>query len=242
MAPYMSGDTYRSENVIFTDLRFPEKAEGNKNNPLFAKAYFKVADVDEYASVKEAIKQVDINWERYDLIDNHGNLDTMSSNFHDLQSISNVLIWIIAGASFVILCLIFVFWMNSRVQEAGILLALGMSKIRILRQMLLETLMISLLALVLSYTAAPVLSSFMADYLVEQQIEQAKQQDMADEGKVAKPYEEAEQKVVDVQADITWEIILLDAVGVTLLIAISITTAGIIILRKHPRDILSQMS
>ena len=24
MAPYMSGDTYRSENVIFTDLRFPE--------------------------------------------------------------------------------------------------------------------------------------------------------------------------------------------------------------------------
>ena len=56
--------------------------------------------------------------------------------------------------------------------------------------------MISLLALVLSYTAAPVLSSFMADYLVEQQIEQAKQQDMADEGKVAKPYEEAEQKAV----------------------------------------------
>lgn len=102
--------------------------------------------------------------------------------------------------------------------------------------------MISLLALVLSYTAAPVLSSFMADHLVEQQIEQAKQQDMADEGKVAKPYEEAEQKVVDVQADITWEIILLDAVGVTLLIAISITTAGIIILRNHPRDILSQMS
>lgn len=185
---------------------------------------------------------MDINWERYDLIDNHGNLDTMSSNFHDLQSISNVLIWIIAGASFVILCLIFVFWMNSRVQEAGILLALGTSKIRILRQMLLEALMISLLALVLSYTAAPVLSSFMADHLVEQQIEQAKQQDMADEGKVAKPYEEAEQKVVDVQADITWEIILLDAVGVTLLIAISITTAGIIILRNHPRDILSQMS
>ena len=238
----ITGDTYRSENTIFTDLRFPEKAEGNKNNPLFAKAYFKVADVDEYASVKKAIKQVDINWERYDLIDNHGNLDTMSSNFHDLQSISNVLIWIIAGASFVILCLIFVFWMKSRVQEAGILLALGTSQIRILRQMLLEALMISLLALVLSYTAAPVLSSFMADYLVEQQIEQAKQQDMADEGKVAKPYEEAEQKVVDVQADITWEIILLDAVGVTLLIAISITTAGIIILRKHPRDILSQMS
>ena len=28
MTPYMSGDTYRSENVIFTDLNFPEKADG----------------------------------------------------------------------------------------------------------------------------------------------------------------------------------------------------------------------
>ncbi|MFR5585635.1 MAG: FtsX-like permease family protein [[Clostridium] scindens] len=53
---------------------------------------------------------------------------------------SNVLIWIIAGASFVILCLIFIFWMKSRVQEAGILLALGAHKIRILCQMLLEAL------------------------------------------------------------------------------------------------------
>ena len=28
----MQGDTYRSENVIFTDLRFPEKAEGENKS------------------------------------------------------------------------------------------------------------------------------------------------------------------------------------------------------------------
>ena len=46
MRPYMSGDTYRSENVIFADLHFPEKADND--DPLFVSAYYKVADVDEY--------------------------------------------------------------------------------------------------------------------------------------------------------------------------------------------------
>ena len=63
MKPYMSGDTYRSENVIFTDLHFPEKVE--QDDPLYEKAYFKVANVDDYDAVKEAIKKTDINWQWY---------------------------------------------------------------------------------------------------------------------------------------------------------------------------------
>ena len=107
MTPYMSGDTYRSENIIFTNLDFPAKAE--QDSPLFEKAYFKVEQVGEYEAVKERIQQTDINWERYDLIDNNGNLDTMASNFNDLEHISQMLLLIIAGASFIILSLIFVF-------------------------------------------------------------------------------------------------------------------------------------
>ena len=79
MEPYMSGDTYRSENVIFTDLHFPEKVE--QDDPLYEKAYFKVADVNEYDAVREAIAAADIDWQRYDLIDNNGSLETMAANF-----------------------------------------------------------------------------------------------------------------------------------------------------------------
>ncbi len=39
IAPLMAGDTFRSENIIFTDLRFPEKAEGSENDPCFEHAY-----------------------------------------------------------------------------------------------------------------------------------------------------------------------------------------------------------
>ena len=77
--------------MIFTDLYFPQKAEG-ESSPLFQRAYFKVGDVNDYDKVKEEIKNVDIQWEQYDLIDNNGNSETMSSNFNDLGKISNVMI------------------------------------------------------------------------------------------------------------------------------------------------------
>ena len=51
----ITGDTYRSENTIFTDLRFPEKPSGHKDDPLFMTATFKVDDVNQYEEVKERI-------------------------------------------------------------------------------------------------------------------------------------------------------------------------------------------
>ena len=108
MQPYMSGDTYRSENVIFTDLDFPQKVE--QDDPLYEKAYFKVADVNDYENVKAAIKKMDIDWERYDLIDSNGNLETMASNFNHLEKISSTLLFGYAGVGWIILFLIFIFW------------------------------------------------------------------------------------------------------------------------------------
>lgn len=242
MSPYMSGDTYRSENVIFTDLSFPEKAEGSEGEPLYTKAYFKLGDVKQYDSVKAAIKRVDIDWERYDLIDNNGNLETMSSNFNELESVSQILIWVVAGASFVILFLVFVFWMKSRVQEIGILLALGTSKVKILGQILLEAVMIAVIAVSVSFIVAPGMSEITANYLVEQQVEQKKEQDLADEGKVSKPFEESEQTVTGVNVEITPLMALLDSAGVLALIVTVVGTAGMMVVRRNPKDIFSEMS
>lgn len=241
MAPYMSGDTYRSENVIFTDLRFPEKAEG-ENSPLYAKAYFKAGNVDEYEKIKNDIKNVDIDWERYDLIDNSGKLDTMSSNFNNLQSMSQLLTWIAAGASFVILSLIFVFWLKSRVQEAGILLALGKSKLQIMRQILLEALAAAVVGIIISFAASHSVSGLTADYLVKQQVRQEKEQELLDEGKTAKPFVENEQEVIGVNVSVTPQILLSASLSVMALVILSVAASGIIILKQNPKDILSEMS
>ncbi len=60
MTPVMAGDTFRSENIIFTDLGFPEKAEGSTSGALYEKAYFKVSDVNQYDEIKKEIQKVDI--------------------------------------------------------------------------------------------------------------------------------------------------------------------------------------
>lgn len=242
MTPYMSGDTYRSENVIFTDLRFPEKAEGSENDPLFEKAYFKVGDVDNYNSVKKAIKKADIDWERYDLIDNNGNLDTMSKNFNDLQNLSQILIWAVVGASVVILFLVFVFWMKNRVQEVGILLALGTPKIGILSQILVEAIMIALIAVSISFVAAPGVSKITTTYLVAQQVQQSEEDKVLNRGKIATDYPQREAEVTGVDVEISLKMLLQDGMGVISLITFTVATAGTTILRRNPKDILSEMS
>ena len=242
MTPVMSGATYRSENIIFTDLGFPEKAEGSTSGALYEKAYFKVADVNQYDEIKKEIQEVDLGWERYDLIDNNGNIDTMSENFNDLESVSQILVIVVAGASLIILFLVFTFWMKGRVQEIGILLALGTPKIKIFGQILLEAFMISAAAVSLSFMAAPAASKITADYLVEQQVQQADEQSVLEEGKVEKSAEDSEETVTGVSVAVTPELMLYDWLGVTALVMISVGAAGIPIARKNPKDIFSEIN
>lgn len=244
MAPFMSGDTFRSENVIFTDLRFPEKATGDEDDPLFEKAYFRVDDVSSYDAVKKAVKDLNLDWERYDLIDNNGNMDTMSSNFNDLQKISGLLVGIVAASSFVILLLIFVFWLKNRAPEIGVLFAIGASKWRILGQVLVEALMITIAAILISFALSPAASKVTADYLVQQQVQQAEEDKLLNAGNVASssPKQESAQSVVEVHAEITGKTLLIDGLGVTLLIALSVLTAGGLLLRCGPGNLLHEMS
>ena len=241
IAPYMYGDTYRSENIIFTDLDFPEKVDGKAGDPLYEKAYFKIADVKEYENVKLKVMEADIAWERYDLIDNNGNMNTLSANFNEMERHSRTLVWIISGASLIILFLIFQFWMKSRNREIGIMLSMGTSKIQILAQIMTEALMIAAVAVLLSFSAAPKVSGLTADYLVEQQIQSAEEQDLLDDGKVAFSYEKSGQNVVGVQAEITSEMLIQDAMGIALLITISVCVSGIAILKRNPKDILQDI-
>lgn len=239
MTPYMSGDTYRSENVIFTDLHFPEKAE--QDTPLFERAYFKVGNVDEYDSVKKRITALKLDWESYDLIDNNGNLNTMAGNFNDLENISEIMLLIVAGGSFIILLLVFLFWMRSRNNEIGVLLSLGVSKFKILLQMITEAFIIGVIAVGISFAAAPVTSQAAAAYLVEQQEEQAQLEKDADAGWVSTEYEDAWLTITGVQAKVTKNMLLVDGLGIGALIILSSSAAGILIFRKKPKSILNEM-
>lgn len=241
MSPLMQGDTYRSENVIFTDLNFPEKAEG-ETSPLFERAYFKVENVDEYNEVRSSLQNMDINWEMYDLIDNNGNSKTMSSNFNDLAKISEIMIMLISIASFIILVLVFLFWIKNRVKEIGILMSLGVPKFRIISQIWIEAVMIAILSLGLSFIVSPNVSKVTANYLVSQQVQQMKEEENENEGKVSTEYVAPKQDVQEVSVTVTPRMYLVDGLGVIGLITAAVFASSGVILRRNPKDILSEMS
>ena len=193
-------------------------------------------------NIKEEVKKVNIDWERYDLLDNSGNSISMAANFEDLEKISQMLLLVVSLASFAILFLIFWFWIKNRTQEIGILMALGQRKISIWFQILFEAFVIGFFAFCISLAVSPGISKLTANYLVQQQQIQAEEQAAANEGKVETDYVAPDQKVIGVQIEVNSKIIVIDAIMLSVLLISTVSTAGISIMRKRPKEVLSEMS
>ena len=243
ITPIMYGDSYRSENIIMTDLRFPEKPQGCEGDPLYQYATFWVENVDEYDTVKEQIKKADINWKRYDFIDNTGMSDTMAENFGDLDEMSSIILILVAVSGVVIIFLVFLFWQKGRVHEIGIFLAIGKSKAAIIAQMMLEGILIGCISFMLATICAPALSKSVADYLVGYQVKQEEEQRKADEGMTGGAgVVEYETKVMGVETKVTGKVILLSAGSILGVIFVAVSSSCMFVVIQKPKEILSKMS
>ncbi|MDD3339548.1 MAG: ABC transporter permease [Lachnospiraceae bacterium] len=242
ITPIMTGDSYRWENIIFTDLDFPEKAEGNEGNPLYQYATFWVRDVNEYETVKDRMKKADITWERYDFLDNTGMSDTMAENFNDLSQMSILMLALVMVSSVLILLFVFLFWLKNRVHEIGILLSVGRTKTKILMQLLIEGLLIGALSFGIATIAAPTVSKGVANYLVGYQMQIEEEKTAADEGMVSSTVNDGETEIVEVKIHVDGKIVASTAVSVLGIIIISILGSGIYVVVQKPKDILRQMN
>ena len=243
ITPIMYGDSYRSENIIMTDLRFPEKPQGCEGDPLYQYATFWVENVDEYETVKERIRKADIDWKRYDFLDNTGMSDTMAANFGDLDEMSTIILILVAVSGAVIIFLVFLFWLKGRVHEIGIFLAIGKGKAAIIAQMILEGILIGCVSFTLATVCAPALSKSVADYLVGYQVQQQEEQRKAEEGMTGGAgVAEYETKVMGVKTEVTGKIVLLSACSVLGVILIAVSLSCIFVVVQKPKEILSKMS
>ncbi len=77
---------------------------------------------------------------------------------------------------------------------------------------------------------------------MEQQVQQADEQSVLEEGKVAKSAEDSEETVTGVSVAVTPELMLYDWLGVAVLVMVSVGAAGILIARKNPKDIFSEIN
>ena len=143
------------ENTLITDVHTAAKVYGNtEDTAVYQDATFFVKGDKNLDSVIKEIEKLDINWREYNLIKSSSNYPALQQSISGIYSISNKLFagsLIFAG---VVVSLLLLLWMNARKKEIAVLLSLGISKLEIFGQFLIEMVFISIPAYVGSYFLA----------------------------------------------------------------------------------------
>ena len=109
-------------------------------------------------------------------------------------------------------------------------------------QFLVEALLVGCIGFVLSMGASPFLSKATASYLACQTQEQAEEQAEADADSITTDYVAPELTITGTEIVITGKMVAADAAVIVTLLFVSVSVAGITIMRKKPKEILSEMS
>ena len=172
----------------------------------------------------------------------------------DPRAMQKLIIWLIVGCVLVsagILTLILSMWIKQRRHETGILLAVGITKGRIVFQYIVEIFMIAVLAFGLSYVASSLVSQGISDLIFHRVAEsqEAPEIEVPDDGSEYLditgqyiPYDTSELETVEsVQVNVRPSDLLYIYIFGALLIAVSVSVASITVIQMKPRKILSQM-
>jgi len=143
------------ENTLITDLDTAAKVYGNtEDTAVYQDATFFVKGDKNLDQVIKNIKKLDINWKQYNLIKSSTNYPALQQSISGIYSIANKLFagsLIFAGIT---VSLLLFLWMNARKKEIAIFLSLGISKLKIFGQFVIELVFISIPAYIGSYFLA----------------------------------------------------------------------------------------
>ena len=174
---YASVVTYEKlENQIFIDTSALQNLFGDM--PVgFYEVAFSVYDPAQLDSIMSEVKGLSaIDWRAFEVTaDNQTYLDA-AAPLQKLQALVSSIIWVIALVSTVILSLILAMWGRSRIHETGVLLSLGIGKMKIIGQYLAEVLMIAVIAFGCSYFTSSAVAGQLANGLLQQNIPASEEQ------------------------------------------------------------------
>ena len=143
------------ENTLITDIDTAAKVYGNtEDTAVYQDATFFVKGDKNLDKVIKDLGKLDINWRDYNLIKSSSNYPALQQSISGIYSIANKLFagsLIFAGA---VVSLLLFLWMNARKKEIAVLLSLGVSKLAIFGQFLMELIFISIPAFTGAYFLA----------------------------------------------------------------------------------------
>ncbi len=206
-------------------------------------------DIDKIAA---QIQKLDLDWSCFKLTVDNTAYEAVASSLTAMQNMVTGLIIGIVIVSIGILVLILNMWIKQRTHETGILLSIGVSKVKIVAQYILETLMIAVIAFGLSYFSSGAIAQGTSNLLFSQvaETQPIPEIETPDDGTEYLditgqyiPYDTSNMVTPDsIEVHVTAEHLLW-----VYLLGMAICTAAVVlaslpVVKMKPKNILSQMS
>lgn len=140
-----------SENMMFVDYDSAQRALNIPKGKEIANKLTLFTDTPE--KMDEAIKKVkelNADWSKYNLDKDANAFKEALESLNGIKHIIKIMTYSIMAAGAIVLSLILVLWLRERIYEIGILLSIGINKIKIIGQFILELIFTSLPALAAS--------------------------------------------------------------------------------------------
>jgi len=213
---------------------------------------FFVDDPRDIDKIAVQIQELDLDWSCFKLTVDNTAYEAVASSLTTMQSMVTGLIIGIVIVSIGILALILHMWIKQRTHETGILLSVGMSKVQVVTQYILETLMIAIAAFGLSYFTSGAMAQGTSNLLFAQaaQNQPEMQIELPDDGTEHLditgqyiPYDTTNMVTPDsVEVHVTPTSFLWVCLLGIFICAIAVMLASLPVIRMKPKNILSQMS
>lgn len=138
-----------SENMMFTDYKSSQKAL-NTQKDIVNKLTIFASSPKEMKTTITKIKKIQVDWSKYRISKNNNAYKEVLDALNGVKDIIKIMTYSIMIGGSVILSLILILWLRERIYEIGILLSIGISKLEIIAQFILELLLVSLPSILMS--------------------------------------------------------------------------------------------
>lgn len=214
-----------SENMMFTDYKSSQKAL-NTQKDIVNKLTIFASSPKEMKTTITKIKKIQVDWSKYTISKNNNAYREALDALNGVKHIIKIMTYSIMIGGSVILSLILILWLRERIYEIGILLSIGISKLEIIAQFILELLLVSLPSILMSLIFGNLILRQIASGFISSD----------DTVSITSKFLNDGYNINNLIIFIESYIILI------LIIVISVVITSGIILMKKPKKILSQIS
>ena len=140
-----------SENMVFIDYESSQTALNKaENNKVVNKLEIFTDSSEDTNIALNKIKEIKIDWSQFNIEKDDDAYEETLESVGGIKHIIKIMTYSIMAGGIIVLSLILILWLRERIYEIGILLSIGISKVKIITQFIFELIFISLPSIVLS--------------------------------------------------------------------------------------------